>query len=266
MIRNFYITYGLTLALSLLIVFSFGACGGKGKDTPPNKTSLTPEQKQAIARADELIERGYTLKKTGHNRAALNLFEQAGTILSQSAGKKSEQYASVLDDQATVLLRTGDYQKSRAFYNKAATILAEGGQSKGRLAEGIERRLKILDTLEKLGILCNEHLAPPEPGDAGDAGISPPYFPNLEEVHGVFAKINQHLGGCADRPIGSTPIRVVLTGDGRLIIAQARGNLGLTPQGECLEEKILTAAKQYVDAFPRFKACFRNFTFPFVPN
>lgn len=243
------------------------ACSGKRTNGEEGRNSrpTTPKQQLTLKKAQDLIEKGYERKKTGHNRSALNLFEQAETLISSAVGKESEEYASILDDEATVLLRTGDYQKSRVFYQKASAILKEIGKEEGRLAQGIQRRLNILDALEKNGILCNEPLAPPEPKDAGDAGHALPYFPELEEVHAVFSRLNQHLGGCAKQPIGSTPIRVVLTGNGRIIVAEAR-HLEGTPPGNCLEKKILQAAKGYVSAFPKFEACFRNFTFPFVPD
>lgn len=268
MFRNHFHLNVVLFLSAAVFMFSSLACSGKDRQAASKEQNPphTKEQKQALEKANNLIEQGYDLKKTGHNRAALNAFEHAEAILSRSIGKESQEVASILDDEATVYLRTGDYEKARTLYAKASDIVAELGLKESRLADGIARRILTLEALKQHGILCNEPLAPLKTADGGIDAKSTPYFPKLEDVHAVFSKINQHLGKCANTPIGSVAIRVVLTGDGRIIAAKTGGNLRDTPPGQCLEDKIMGAAPKYVDSFPKFQACFRNFTFPFVPD
>jgi hypothetical protein len=57
---------------------------------------------------------------------------------------------------------------------------------------------------------------------------------------------------------------MVITGGGDVVLAEARGPFYGSKEGKCLADKFLAAAPEFKSSFPPFKACFRNFTFPFV--
>jgi hypothetical protein len=57
---------------------------------------------------------------------------------------------------------------------------------------------------------------------------------------------------------------MVITGQGQIVLAEARGPYYGSEQGKCLADKLLAAAPEFSSDFPRFGACFRNFTYPFV--
>jgi hypothetical protein len=57
-------------------------------------------------------------------------------------------------------------------------------------------------------------------------------------------------------------MRITITGDGRPLVVETHGRDAGTPVGRCLEEKLLRLVETI--ELPRFRACFRPFTYPFT--
>ncbi len=246
-------------ATALIAVLLTVACS---TEQTSNKTKINLTQKQTSALSDgkRLTEKAYDLKLIGQNSKALALFVKSHNILAKSMGKMSLPVASNLDDQAMIYLRTGNYARARKLFKNAQQILKTQASLDSRLAKGIERRLNTLKALEKHGVTCSEPLAPPPPVDAGVS----PYFPVLEDVHKVFGLINSQLQGCVKGTPGPIAVRLVVTGNGLILEAQTRSPLKGTPSAKCIEKRILNAAPEFTRQLPRFRACFRNFTYPFI--
>jgi hypothetical protein len=224
------------------------------------RAPLTEQQTQNKLAAKKLTEEAYDLKLSGHNGRALTLFVKAHRLYAETLGESSFEVASNLDDQATVHFRIGDPVRAKNLYGKANRILSGSGPDGDRLKAGIERRLQTAAAFEKRGITCAEPL---EPSGLPDGGLRP-YFPNPGEVHPIFDRIGQALTGCIDGPPRQVSIRLVLTGDGQIVAARAKKPLGDSKQGRCLAEKLLEIGPKFTADLPRFRACFRNFTYPFI--
>jgi tetratricopeptide (TPR) repeat protein len=248
----------LSLRISILVpalVLVVGCSRGNVSEEQPQ----TPDTTVAVANANALTEKAYDHKLTGQNGKALALFEEAGEILVSAHGEMHYLVASNLDDQATVYLRTGDFKKARERYQKAKAILKKTEQSKSRLDLAIDRRLATLDTFEKNAIACAEPLNPQEALETETL----PYFPNPEETAPVFDKLAKELGGCVVAQKLPVPVRMVVTGTGRIVEAHVKGLYNHTKEGLCIEKNILELAPKYATALPPFHACYKNITYPF---
>ncbi len=235
---------------------------------------LSAEAKQAQDTAAALTEKGYDFKQAGQNREALAAFEEAGGVLLPHRSELREAVASNLDDQATVYLRTGSFDQARKLYGEAMALLKAEGKEGDRLGQSVGRRLATLNALETHGIVCSEPMSPAM--GAQDAGglhdASPPteaaipYFPELHDMYAGFAKLQGDLRGCVDASLLFSPISVwmVVTGDGQVVLSSAKHGIKGTPTGNCLEEKLEKVASKHRNDLPRFRACFRSFTYPFL--
>lgn len=244
-----------TASITLLLL----ACSRS--ETSNRVAPLTQAQQESLKQADALTERGYDEKLKGENRGALELFEKAHTLIAGISPKQPEVLASNLDDRATIHLRTGNYSEARKLYSEAEAILESARIEDTKLYRGIKRRLDLLDAFESQGITCTEPL---QPQTSSDAGPTEPYFPDLDQMHSVFELLKNDLVGCVARPQGSVTIGLVITGDGRIVTAETRGPLAGSPEGACLEKKLLELSARYRSKFPHFRACFRNFSYPFA--
>lgn len=248
----------------LLMLFMLGNASCATKED-----KATIERRRAVlASAQELTERAYDLKRTGHNGPAQKIFKQVYEHLLPAVGPKSEPVASNLDDQASVFMRTGDYDNARRFYTKALDILDDiDAPLDPYLADSIRRRIKTLDALERQNITCAELLLPPPSTVTADAGPTAdylPYFPNIDDVYAVFAKMNARLTSCLQRPKQPFTVWIVLSSTGRIIRAETRNMLAGTPEARCVEERIMAINPEFKSQFPRFRACFKNFNYPFL--
>lgn len=251
----------------LKIVIIGGAAAALGLSCSSEKSSAQNSRKAEEARklADELTEQSYDLKLSGENGKALELLQKASDLLLGEVGGKSALMASNLDDRASIYMRTGDFKKARRLFEEARAMAEELGEKENlRLLAGIDRRLETMEAMEKQGVTCSEPMKPAPPGDAGAGAAAEPYFPDVEQVQTVFAKMNERLNGCLKNPRRPVTLRMVITGRGKVVLAEARGPYYGSEQGKCLADKLMAAAPEFADDFPRFKACFRNFTYPFV--
>lgn len=241
--------------------------------SPPR--SLSSEAKQALDAAAALTEKGYDFKQEGKNREALTAFEEARAALLPQESVLRTEVASNLDDQATVYLRTGSYDRARKLYEEALTLLKTEGGDGERLSQSIDRRLATLNALEAHGIVCAEPLTPAGEDDDGSKALpdaSPstdatvPYFPELQDMYDGFAKLQGDLRDCVDESLRFSPISVwmVVTGDGQVILSSAKHGMKGTPAGDCLEKRLEKVAAKHRGDLPRFRACFRSFTYPFL--
>jgi hypothetical protein len=251
-------------------------CADKTNDLKPeqnqinNKPSSLEAVPTAIASAKELTSRAYELKREGQNGAALKLFEKAHNILVGAKSHQSAAAASNLDDQATIYMRTGNYSRARDLFKEAISTLKSPSVTDDRLVSGIDRRLSTIAAFEKQGVVCREPLVPnpPEPSQNADSGTNEglPYFPDKMAMERVFDKITNDLSGCVDKGSRPVAVRMVITGDGRIVVTETRGQLKSTEAGKCLAKQILAVAVKHKGEFPPFAACFRNFTHPFSVN
>ncbi|MBN2529990.1 MAG: tetratricopeptide repeat protein [Deltaproteobacteria bacterium] len=213
-------------------------------------------KQQALPRGtgdyQKIIKDAYKLKRTGYNGDALALFEKA----IQQVKPGSDVYASALDDQASVLVRMGKYDKAETLYTEALKIL-EGHYNDSMLIQGVKERLLVLKTLKKKNIICKE---PPTP----DPAEKLPYFPNVVEYQQAMGTLTRELAKCHDSPvIEAMSTRVVATGDGKLVYAYAKKNKFTgTDVEKCVIQKLETLLPK--TALPKFSACFRGFTYPYM--
>ncbi|MCP4599602.1 MAG: tetratricopeptide repeat protein [Proteobacteria bacterium] len=253
--------FSVAIACAVTVI---GIACSSDQESKLSKKNVAPKKSPALVEADKITDQAYDLKLTGENGAALALFKRVGDMLVKTEGKDSQPVASNLDDQATIYLRTGNYARAGQLYREARKILDKTKPKDKRLAEGIGRRLAILDELGQRNIICAEPLEPKRPKDAGaDAGTAS-YFPPIENAQKVFGRMCKRLNGCLKGPPRPVTIRLVITGKGQIIKAQTRGPMGSTKAAACLEKKILEVAPEFKESLPKFKACFRNFTYPFI--
>ena len=248
----------------------FAGCGGEKGDAA---TEAAPLDTAVTAAAEALTDKGYALKKEARNRDALLLFEQAASQIASAGGRNSEAFASSLDDQATIYLRTGDPEKAKSLYLQAAKLLEDIGKTDTRLFAGIHRRLKTIDALASMNIRCSEPLSPDisrvETDSASkidsDAVTSEPrlpYFPDVAALQRAYGKFNLQLKHCLDDFRGALPVWSVVTGDGRIALVSVKSETLDRKTRECIEQGLLQVSKTHRDELPRFSACYRNFTFP----
>ncbi|MBW2278338.1 MAG: hypothetical protein JRF63_12655, partial [Deltaproteobacteria bacterium] len=112
----------------------------------------------------------------------------------------------------------------------------------------------LLGRLEQLGIHCAEPSEPP-------AGAALPYFPEVAAVQRSLGALGPRVHSCASGPPRPVTLKVTVTGDGKPIMAEVRGAETGTEVGKCVENRILEAIPEA--ALPRFRACFRAFSYPF---
>ncbi|MFO8074317.1 MAG: tetratricopeptide repeat protein [Polyangia bacterium] len=233
--------------VTALLVSLFGC--GDGRETDPAVRKAAEED------SGKLLEEGYQLKKTGHNAAALERFDKACQILAETVGSEDFLYASCLDDKAMILIRTGRYDEARAIYERGREILKKRPQADPRLALGVARRLRLLDNLEKRGVKCSEPAEPPPSPEL-------PYFPDPAVVQSALGTLADQLRDCDEGNPHTVTVMVWLTGEGKPIMIEARGKHDGTPVGNCLVGKLEKLVPSL--EIPRFRACFRPFTYPYV--
>jgi hypothetical protein len=238
------------MAVTSLIALSFvvTACSS------PSSGATAADQEQARARAQALIDEGYLLKRTGMNRDALAKLTEACTLLESKLGAATAEVASCLDDRASVLVRTGDYEKAKNLYYRALRTATAAEGADPVLVNGIRYRIALLGRLEQQGIRCAEPGEPP-------AEAALPYFPEVEAMQRALAELGPQAHSCASGPPRPVTLKVTLTGDGVPVMAEVRGAEAGTEVGKCVENRILRAIPGA--DLPGFRACFRAFTYPF---
>jgi len=205
--------------------------------------------------AGSLVEKAYALKQDGHNGAALAAIEQACAAIARTAGDKGVDYGSCLDDEASVHVRLGDVAKARALYDRALKILGAAKGADPRLVHGVQIRLEEMDLMAAKGIACAEPAEPP-------ANAELPYFPDIGAMQEALGTLNPYVAVCSNGVPEAVTVRIIITGDGRAIRAETRGEQADTPLGRCALEKLLAAIPKA--KLPRFRACFRGFTYPYM--
>jgi tetratricopeptide (TPR) repeat protein len=193
----------------------------------------------------------YKFKQQGQNGLALKQFEQIINMVPE----KSSAYASVLDDKASVLLRTGRTEEAKKLYTEAINILKKL-DAEPLLLKGIEGRLDILNQMVKSGIRCNEPLVPPVDGKI-------PYFPSVEKMQNALNELTLEIAKCKNsNTLEPITMRVIISGDGKFIKAFAKGKFEGTKTESCVVNKL----KELLPGadLPPFSACFRGFTYPFM--
>jgi hypothetical protein len=209
---------------------------------------------EARGRAGTLIQEGYTLKQSGANSGALARFEQACAVLQRALGNDSAEVASCLDDQASVHVRIGAYDRASQLYYQALRIAGRSEAVDPLLLNGIRYRIALLGRLEKLGVRCAEPSEIPVDADL-------PYFPEIVEMQRSLGGLNPDIASCADGAPRPVTVKVTITGDGKPVMAETRGSEEGTSVGKCLEHRLMQAVPRAT--LPRFGACFRAFTYPF---
>lgn len=245
-----------TIALPFLFA-ALVSCGESRHE--PQSSQISAELEAARA----LTQKGFRLKKEGKNGDALKLFQQARAQLASApeGPETAMAVASNLDDFGTIYLRTGQYEKAKEHYEKARKILEPHAEEAPRLAMGIDFRLAALEAFQAQKIQCREPLDPKKPNENE---ALPPYLPDVQEAQDVFGKINSRLQGCRKGEPKVVNVRMVALGDGRIPVAEPMGPIADTEAGSCIKKRILEVSKDYADEMPRFTACFRPFTYPFV--
>ena len=249
---------GIVLALGALLAVT---CRADPPSTAAAETDLDPELGMAALptpadpTASALIEKAYTLKEDGHNGAALVALDQACAAIARTAGAKSADYGSCLDDQASVHVRMGRADKARALYQQALGILGAAAGADPRLVHGVTLRLEEMGLMAAAGITCAEPAEPPASADL-------PYFPDIGAMQEALGALNPYVAQCSDAVPEAVTVRVIVTGDGRAIRAETRGLHADTPLGKCVLDRLLAAFPKA--KLPRFRACFRGFTYPYM--
>ena len=233
---------------------------------PAQPSSPTPEKDAPEIK--RLIDKAYDFKYEGKNGEALALFNEIQKKIIAVHGKNSEAYASNLDDLGTCYFRGGDYKKARALYEEAARILESLSLTNERLFAAVRRRLRTLAAFEKINYVCAEPLISAETATQG-ADTNPsdalPYFPSSEDLYKVYYKMNKELKGCVGKIAKAVPVWNVITGDGRVLLSEVKSDDVSAKEAACIEKTLLLdIVPKYNDALPRFRACYRNYTFPLV--
>jgi len=239
--------YWIQAALLCAVAASAACSSGRTGPSPA-------ELEQARAKASALVDEGYQLKTTGRNEAALARFASACSLLEHSVGPDSQEVASCLDDQASVLVRTGEYERAEQLYYRALRIAEGADGTDPLLISGVRYRIGLLGRLEQLHIRCAEP-ATPRPDDPV------PYFPEIVEMQRSLAALAPDVRSCASGPVRPLTLKVTVTGDGRPVMAEARGADSGTEVGKCAESHVIEAIPRA--ELPPFRACFRAFTYPF---
>jgi tetratricopeptide (TPR) repeat protein len=248
----------------VMLAGCMGAACNSPLEVDRSKTPKTSSKQvlELSKKAESLTEKGYDLKLEGRNGEALALFKEAHAFLVAAKGQSSEEVASNLDDQATIHLRTGNYKKARALYNRALVILNHVAPGESRLTSAVQRRLATLDALEKSGVTCNEPLS------AGSSGRDNalPYFADNEPVYDGFGKLAKALKPCFSKDIPQAPVSVwiVLLGKGEILLSKTKGDLAGTSTAACIESTLKESSRANAPNMPKFSACYRNYTYPFI--
>ena len=217
----------------------------------------SPAPKEPDVDVTRLTEQAYSLKKRGDNRKALAVLAKAQEIIVSGNGADSPEAASNLDDQASIYMRTGDFERARGLFLGAREILERSTASDPNLLSGVTFRLFILGELERQGIVCKEPLDPVDSPSTGPADR----FPDMASMHRAMGKLNPTIAGCHDGPPRPIDVRVVVTGTGKIVAAKVFGPPSGSHKAGCVERGLVSPTVD-VD-LPNFKACFISFTFPF---
>ena len=242
-----------------MIICVAAVSGCRSRYDKTNESSDGPEKESP--EVNRIIDRAYDLKQKGGNGDALALFRSLEPKIAAVFGKESEEMASLLDDEGSCYLRGGDYASAKKRYEAAIEMLSNLELSQTRLFASIHRRLKTIAAFEKLEITCREPL---EPSDGKDSKDDVPYFPTLESLHSAFYAIRKEMDGCVEKMPKAIPIWNVVTGDGRIALASVKSEDITEAQRQCLVDKLQKGAVKYREKMPRFRACFRNFTYPVI--
>lgn len=246
------------------LVLALPSCGREKPAEPKAAAQADPGlgalslPEPADPRAAALLEEAYALKQHGRNGPALAAIGKACAIIQRGAGPASAEYGSCLDDAASVRLRMGEADAARDLYARALAVLGKAPGADPRLVAGVRMRLNDLELMARQGIACSEPAEPPPP----DAGVTVPYFPDIEEMQNAIGELNPWVSDCSDGTPEAVTVRVIVTGDGRAIRAETRGIHESTPLGKCVIERLLAAFPKA--KLPPFRACFRSFTYPFM--
>lgn len=243
----------------LMIVLVTYTAGCRSRYDTSDNTSNRPKKENL--EVNKLIDQAYDLKQEGKNGEALAIFRSLRPKVAAFFGKESEEMASLLDDEGSCYLRGGDYETAKQRYEQAIQMLKKRRLSQTRLFASIHRRLKTIAAFEELNIACHEPLTVSNPQDDKN---DIPYFPTLESLHSAFYAIRKDMDGCVEKMPKAIPIWNVVTGDGRIALASVKSEDITEAQRGCLENKLKQGALKYRDKMPRFRACFRNFTYPVV--
>lgn len=256
----------MTIALAVL------SCNKKSNKASERRTAEVERSQSPLSKeAEALTEKAYDLKLEGRNGEALSLFTEAAEKIERAEGRKSTSFASNLDDRATIYLRTGSFDKAEALYRRAEDILKNIDQAETRLFAGVRRRMKTLEALQKMGIVCSEPMQPASSVADADSKIeagesskteSLPYFPKSEDLQRAFGIFNSKLKGCVDAMPGALPVWTVVTGDGRLALVSVKSEVIDKKTRACVENQLLEVSRRHPELLPKFGACFRNFTYP----
>lgn len=247
----------LPVALAAMPVMYLAICSCSGKDgaassdSPDHSSVTTAAPGEAIA----LIEKGYEHKRVGMNGAALEAFDKACAMMEKAGVEGSAAYGSCLDDKASVMLRMGRTEEARGLYIRAMKVMKGAPAADPRLIAGIGKRLEIIDAMKEKGFECKE---PAVPDDASPL----PYFADVAEMQEALGKLNPLAASCNTGVPEAVTLRIEITGDGIPLRAEARGPMADSDLGKCVVEKI-TAAIPTAE-LPRFRACFRGFTYPYM--
>lgn len=243
----------------------FGGCSKRsGEKKESTKIQISAQEDEPEIK--KIVDAAYDFKQTGQNGSAMALFKKAAVRIESSYGKKSEAYASILDDQGTCYLRAGNYGKARRLFKEANAILEELSLDNTRLFTGIQGRLEMLDAFEKNNIVCEESLEETVtlPISSQNKENAIPYFPTSESLYKVFYHMSREIKGCVEKTSKAIPVWNVVLGDGRLLMSSVISDDVSSDQAKCIEEKLSQAALKHRDDFPRFRACYRNYTYPLV--
>jgi len=159
-----------------------------------------------------------------------------------------------------VHLRMGRVDSARAFYKQSLDILGKAKGADPRLVHGVTLRLEELELMVQKGIACDEPAEPPQ----ADAGKELPYFPDTGEMQRALGTLNPYVAVCSDGTPEAVTVRIIVTGDGRAVRAETRGLHADTALGKCVLEKLLAAFPEAREKLPKFRACFRSFTYPYM--
>ncbi len=242
-----------TLILCCIALFS---CSNPSETSAPDTADAVPQDESAL-RAKPIIKEAYKHKQVGENGAAMARLEEALDIIGSGpgGGKTGAAYASCLDDMASVNLRIGKRDEAKKQYQEAQNILGALENADPRLVNGIRKRLALVSHMAKRGITCAE--------PSSQKNDSPlPYFPDVEKMQVAIGTINPRVAVCAAGIPEAVTVRLFITGDGKFIHAEPRGQHADSKIGKCVVARLMDAVP---DAeLPRFRACFRGFTYPFM--
>lgn len=98
---------------------------------------------------------------------------------------------------------------------------------------------------------------PPAPRPAVESREDLPDAPTREQVQAAFRAVMPNLRACTGLH-GAVPVRVTISGSGRVTVAVVQGHLAGTPEGSCIARAVRTAR------LPPFRQRRLNVNYPFV--